>query len=213
MRRAQGGGRLPAAVSVAMSGVLLAGCAAASPGISGDAPDYPTVTALAEEADLVVAGSVGEVVAREIDDGGGSEDAASGVPMKFHRFHVKRVFAGERPAGDIVVAWLDVGDGFSPADGPGSRLERGASTVMFLHHVTESAGITSVPEFYVPIGGGDNAVFDIRGGHVRARSSLVEGLRPSRDRQVDGQRDHHPLLEVPLTDLETTVEGTGRASE
>ncbi len=83
---------------------------------------------------------------------------------------------------------------------------------MFLRHVTESAGITSVPEFYVAIGGGDNAVFDIRGADVRARSPLVESLRPAREGRGDGPREREQLLEVPLADFETTVKAARKPS-
>lgn len=187
------------------SAAFVASCSAGPPPqVEADYPAFSSISELADQADLVVTGTVVDVLGREVDGGGEDEtvDAEgnpNGVPMVFYRFAVARVLGGVPSGEEIVLGWIDLDrvgmDGVS-------RIARGADTLLFLRHMpdADSPGVTSVADFYVPVSA-DNGVFDVRGQVAAARSPLVERVSASSAR--NGQPGSR--LEAPLEDIAAVV--------
>lgn len=132
-----------------------------------DSPSYPSVVALNENSDSTVVGTVGQLIGREVDDGGNSEDSG-GTPMAIYAVSVQRVLRGSAPD-EIAIAWLDASN--VKAEPAVSKMVTGQQVVLWLDHLSavEAPGIDLVDEVWVPIGG-DNGVMDLEGQVATARS-------------------------------------------
>ncbi len=204
--------KLPA-FAVIVTALAVAGCSSPANDdktqTTADYRVYPTVSSLAESAEVVVLGSVEEVVSREIDGDPSEEEFdaegnPNGTPMVFFRYSVKRVIKGSVAADHLILGWIDT-DKVS-MEGV-SRIQRGEPTLLFLRRLSDvqSPGITSVDQFYIPVSG-DNGVFDVVGSAVRARSRLVEGM--AQEGQTENAR---PLFEAPLKDVAAVASRSGAA--
>ena len=114
--------------------------------------------------------------------------------MAFWSVQVASVLAGDEIE-KVVVAWPEE-DGDVPESA--TPVESEQSLVLFLERRTadEAPGVTSVDDFYVPVGG-DQGVFDVRGAEAAARSPEVRGLT--------GPEDGNEAFRVAVADLEATV--------
>lgn len=180
-----------------VTALLMTGCGADGAGEQVDGHVYDTVTGLAEASDLIITGTPTEVVGREVD-GGGALSGDQGVEMVFWSVAVESVLSDPQSgvmADDVVVAWPAESEGIPERASPVSE---GEPLVLFLDRLEdgETPGITSVRDFYVPVGG-DQGVFDVRGSEVRARSPEVRGLR--RADESEGP------VSVPLSELAQVV--------
>lgn len=168
----------------------------------GSYPAYESIPELAKPASLIVRGTVGEVVAREMDGGGEDESDGHGIPMVFMRLDVSESMTAASTPSEIVLGWLDLGR-IEASDV--SELLPGQEVVLFLERLDRKSapGIESLEgEFYVPLSA-DNGVFDVDSrGTIRARSEIVW---PS----GRGERLSEGLLALSLDDLRSTVRKTG----
>ncbi len=181
-----------------------AGCGVVRSGSASDYPDYPSVEDLAQAADVVVLGTIGEQIGTELDRGGNSEDSI-GIPMKFHEVMVTQVVAGDVNK-TLVLAWIDHAE--RPEEGL-SDVKAGQQTLLFLERRTsaEAPGIKSQDEFYVPVGG-DNGVFDVDGDIAIARSQNVIAMRAA-DLTSDVAEDlasKDAVMTEPVEAVTATVE-------
>lgn len=160
----------PVAVVLAL---MLAGCGSAEVS-SGDRPVYGSIEALSADSDAVVVGTVGGVLAREVDEGtADAESSDNGMPMVFYEITVEALLKGQ--VGDsMALASLDED---TAAEDGSSRVAPGDRLLLFVDELTpaEAPGIQSLELFYVPVGA-DNGVFDVTDGLVRARTTDVVGL-------------------------------------
>lgn len=166
--------------------------------VSSDGPVYPAVSDLTANATLVVRGTVGELRATEIDDGGVGD--TEGVPMVFFDFEIDDVLAGISSTNNIVVGWLDKSIDTSDL----SELEEGDVVVMFLNSLTDTIapGIDTETQWYIPLAG-DNGVLDVVANNVVARSPSLTDLEG-----MPGGRlaDEEEPLVATLAELEAVVE-------
>lgn len=155
--------------------ILLGATACGSSTVSsGDRPVYESVEALTTASDIVVLGTVGTVMARELDEGTADEvSPGAGIPMVFYGFDIEKTYRGD-VEGTIPLAWIDQ----QAAQGAeSSRVEPGQRLLVFAERLTdtEAPGIESFDVFYVPTGT-DNGVLDVEGTSVRARTQDLVGL-------------------------------------
>ncbi len=186
--------------AVLAAGVTVGGCG--SDVTTFDSAGYVTVEDLNANADAMVIGTVGDLLATERDNSGepeiDDEGRAAGIPMAFYEFSVERVVRGQVPA-TIVVSWLDLGQASNTEEL--SALSKGQHVVLWLDHLTadDMPGIESFADVWVPLSG-DNGVMDIAGDQATARSSVLTGLD-------SGSRVSDEPLTVDLDSLEATARG------
>jgi hypothetical protein len=144
---------------------------------------FETVDELFAAADLVVVGTRGPVEAYFFD---GPPGESNRRPMVLYRFDVDLVVKGDldRPPVSIALAWIDLERVRTNAVSPvGTQPVLLALTKRLLDHpVLQEAEIDR--DVYVPVGGSDNAVFDILEGRLVPRSEEIRGLS-SIDDQLD----------------------------
>lgn len=106
--------------------------------MEASSPGYFSVKELAEASDVIVVGSFGNVISREVDYGTAEDDSIEddwGIPMVFHRVEVIESLKGE-PSVEVIVARLDdtriITDAVKPID-------ENDRYVLFLFDVTEDA--------------------------------------------------------------------------
>ena len=120
---------------------------------------YNSIEGLAGYADVVVVGTVGEVLGREID-AGGNADSDGGIPTIFYRVQVNERLQGE-PGDTIVLARTDSEIQYSNYEKP---VEIGQQYVFFLLDRTGDAPgfkkFKDVENLYVTAGL-DNGVFEL----------------------------------------------------
>lgn len=161
----------------------------ARPGATFDGPTFASVAELTSNSDLVVVGSV-EQVLEKFESGSTSADA---IPMLVYDLQVDEVLKGPNELRTVPLGYLDL-DRIRTSDV--SPIEPGQQLLLFLEQVTvgETAVIGSVSFdlIYVPVGGTDVSVFDVRDGLATPRSDVIQGLANSSDLSpmtIDAIRD------------------------
>ena len=158
---------------------------------------YSSATEAAAQSDAVFLGRMtGEIGRAEVGtksvDGpsivpgpDGEPTPVPGLPMVFYSFQVESVLAGDAPAREIVVGWLDEAkyqtDDLRPlGDG---------RVVLFLDSLSSSdwQPIDALIDgtFYIPVTGSDNGVMDVSGDVATARSADMTSLTGTRERDDD----------------------------
>lgn len=158
---------------------------------------FADAQSLAGASDVVVEGSVGEILAREPDD---PEPGGPSLTVRILPLTVRRVLAGDLRATAVInVITQDKAGGtedFSP-------LEPGQHVVLFLEFLPQGTpGISSVSSFYVPKSG-DYGTFDVAGTRATSRAAGFRGLWRDRPLATEPGR-----LTVSLDDLSTAVQGS-----
>lgn len=153
--------------AAALIWLSLAACSAQTPHVSADYPVYASVEELVAASDLVVTGSVGEVVGRQTE---GSRGGSVGNPMVFYDFRVAEVLKGQSPL-EMVVGYVDL-DKISMDEV--SAVTAGQELMFFLRCLPDeqSPEIDVVGDFCIPLSA-DNGVFDVEGDTATARSELL----------------------------------------
>ena len=130
------------------------------PRTSVDMAFYSSIEQLSAASDLVVLGTAGEVVAREIDYGTSDPDErqGQGIPTVFYRAAVTETLRGQAGA-TVIVAAPDVEE--VSMGGQATALRSGQQVLLFLKEQTanDAPGITAYDHFYVTVNL-DNGVFD-----------------------------------------------------
>lgn len=164
----------------------LAGCGSAGPGTYGADDAEPSVhtrvtyeafesiRSLSVSSDVVVTGTVGDVLTRA-DDTGGNTATGAGVPMVYYEFQIDRVLSNDKVDPVVVLGRLD-------ADALGINeqtvVRAGQDLLLFLDRVaptTESNNAVNAGVVYTTLSG-DNGVLDISGDTATARSAVLTGL-------------------------------------
>lgn len=175
------------------------------PIVSVDGPTYSSVESLAEDTQIVVRGTVQEVMSREIDSGGGSDK--EGIPIELVGFAVSYsndpsvVAVGET----VPIAWTDMTQiHFDP---PVGELPRGSELLIFgtVHGSADSPGVETVKRYLVPTGA-DYGVFDVRNGIATAREPALASLTASVDESISPRALSAPVDSI----LKTAERYTGR---
>lgn len=143
---------------------------------------WGSIEDLTAHSDLVILGTVGDIIARENDRGGDppvdpdSGEPIPGIPMAFATVTVDQVLDGRDPGKQIAVGFIDESQVVSEDSSP---LAAGDHVLLFLEHrdSTSAPGITVLKEHWVPVSG-DNGVLDVEpmSGTVVARSTLLVSL-------------------------------------
>ncbi len=132
--------------------------------MEADMPVYSSLEGLSSVSDLVIVGTMGEVVARDVDYGEENppEGAVWGIPVVFYEITVTEVLRGElgQDVKTIVVGALDVDR--VDIDEDSTTLLNGHQVLLFLNDA-DAPGITAVDDYYVRVSM-DNGVFDVVGG-------------------------------------------------
>ncbi len=159
--------------------------------------DHGSVARRAAASDLVVRGRAGEIVSRQIDNGGELVDGG-GVPVAIREFRIDEILKGEGhgPTGGIVyIVGFDFGvisvEGISPlGDG---------EVVVFLDALSdeETPGIEFDGTIYAIVGG-NLGIFDVEGLNATQRLAVAE-VEP-------GTGDFRPT--VSLDELRRDIDGT-----
>ncbi len=151
----------------------------------GDGEVYASLRDLADNSDLVVVATVGEVVARQME--GGPEELvvdtdtgmSSAQPMILHDVTVTDQIRGsaDHDAGTILVATFD--DGVTETPDQSDSLKPGSTVVLFLQHQDreDGSGSDSVESFAVPTGGAQG-ILDVSEGSARARVTSLTHIKP-----------------------------------
>ena len=131
----------------------------AGPNLSetADITVYSSIERLSAASDLVIVGTVKEVVAREVDYGseGTGEGQGPGLPVVFYEVEVNETLRGKAGA-TVIMAAPDVDE--ISMGGEATSLRSGQQVLLFL--VREDApGITAYDNYYVTVSL-DNGVFD-----------------------------------------------------
>ena len=122
-----------------------------------DMPLYTSVKDLAANSDLIVYGTIGPVVSRQIDYGSATRQT-DGIPMVFHQVTITETLKGP-VHGTVVVAVPDKDEiafaGHSP------ELKRNQGLILFLQaeNAATAPGVTPLDRMYTPLGL-DNGMFD-----------------------------------------------------
>ncbi|PIE33136.1 MAG: hypothetical protein CSA55_02270 [Ilumatobacter coccineus] len=161
-----------------------------------DGEVYASLVDLADNSDLVVVGTVGEVVARQME-GDPEElvvDADTGMssahPMILHDVTVTDQIRGsiDHDADTILVATFD--DGVTETPDQSDSLEPGSTVVLFLQRRDreDGSGSDSVESFAVPTGGAQG-ILDVSEGDARARVTSLTHVTPDQvlERGVEGR--------------------------
>lgn len=151
-----------ASIMVATTWFLMQGNEGDSPpmGATPDMPVYSSIAELSAASDLVIVGTVREVVGRETDYGTSDPDSKSGrlgIPTVFHEIAVSETVRGEADS-NIIVAGPDLNE---IAIREATALRNGEDVLLFLKRQTteDAPGITAFHDFYVTVSL-DNGVFD-----------------------------------------------------
>ena len=126
-----------------------------SAGGSIDMPIYTSIAHLSEASDVVVVGTVGKIVAEEIDRGGSGEGRP--IPYTFYEVNVKEALKGA-PGGTVIVARIHPNQ---LPTGHVTKLQESESVVLFLIRRTsvDSPSIKAFDQWYLTVSL-DNGVFD-----------------------------------------------------
>ncbi len=131
-----------------------------------DMPVYESIEDLSAASDLVVRGTIGRVVGREIDYGTSdpAEKQGGGIPIVFHEVTVTETLRGASPS-VIVVGVPDKSRITVAGHFPG--LERNQQVLLFLNAETphKAPGISILDHWYYPISL-DNGIFDLVGNRT-----------------------------------------------
>ena len=166
------------ALTVLALSVGAAGCSHGETGadlLGSDRPTFTSVAALNRDADAAVLGTVEGVIGTELDNGGNpeSDTAGGGTPVTLLRFSVERAIRGQAPR-MITIAWPGSAAGVEDRV---SALRTGQRVVLWLDHLNadQAPGLDLVDDVWVSVGG-DDAVMDVEGQVVKARSSHLVSL-------------------------------------
>ena len=167
------------ALTVLALSVGAAGCSQGDTGadlLGSDRPRFTSVAALNRDADASVLGTVDGLIGTELDNGGNPESvtAGGGTPVTLLRFSVERAIRGQAP-GMITIAWPGSAAGVEDRV---SALRTGQRVVLWLDHLTaeQVPGLDLVDDDVWVSVGGDDAVMDVEGQVVKARSSHLVSL-------------------------------------
>ena len=131
----------------------------AGPNLSetADMTVYSSIERLSAASDLVVVGTVKEVVARELDYGseGPGEGQRQGLPVVFYEVEVNETLRGKAGA-TVIMAAPDVDE--ISMGGEATALRSGQQVLLFLVR-GDAPGITAYDNYYVTVSL-DNGVFD-----------------------------------------------------
>ena len=166
--------------------VLLAACGTAQPGAdTGKDTEtqvhtevsyetFDTVRALSTHSDVVVMGTVGDVLFRA-DDTGGNDVPGAGVAMVYYEVTVNRVLSDDKVDTTLVLGRLDA-DALGIDDQ--TPVRAGENLILFLDAIssTESPELSSGADALYTTVSGDNGVLDVAGETVTARSPALTGL-------------------------------------
>lgn len=188
---------------VFLVGVALAGCSGTptvEETVSIDGPVFTTVRELADAADVVVVGVVGE----RLETSDAASNATQDETAAYHRFAIDDVLAGDA-AQDEVLLWLAL-DRVVPLDRV-SPLVEGSRVVVFADRVLaeEVDGGLPAPSILSPLMY-DNGTLDVEDEMVTARSAwLVDLGEPRRNGAVEPTMG--VALVTTLEDLRLAVGG------
>ena len=159
--------------------------------VEGDRPSYSTAVALNRASDVVVVGTVGEVLTREMDEGSvtpGPNDIS--IPAVFVNVTVDEVVKGQLRDGDNLAV-------STPPDS-GMDLVPGSRVALFMRQVEKAPGIQTQDRFYVPVSG-PNAMLDVStdGRSARTRTDELRGLlKPNDEGNLDADGSGRLVLEL-----------------
>lgn len=122
-----------------------------------DMPLYTSVKDLATDSDLIVYGTIGPVVSRQIDYGSATKQT-DGIPMAFHQVTITETLKG--PIYDTVVVAVPDKDEIAFA-GHSPELKRNQRMILFLQaeNASTAPGVTPMDKMYTPLSL-DNGMFD-----------------------------------------------------
>ena len=134
-----------------------------------DMPVYTTVEDLAADANLIVYGTIGPVVSRQIDYGSATMKT-DGIPMVFHQVKITETLKG--PVHHTVVVAVPDKDKIAFV-GHSPDLKRNQGMILFLQSesATTAPGVTPLDNMYTPLSL-DNGMFDQKlSGSFKPRQS------------------------------------------